>query len=246
MESLNQDEVHFSFSECVAMQKPKRQQEKEKYSPEQKIQVWLENLEGFYANNPEYELGIVQVGIPALKTETCFYKISSEKWLENVRVTRTAERGLNWVKASLEEKRNGMTMGKVYVRMHYAQTYYIERGIDGNVRVNLLFANDDWLLSAKVDMAFDIILKKEKGKLLENLDWRTIQYKGYQNIARVIRYQDEKGAIRVLACIANSGAILDSTEDDVEIGVICPESRNFGSPVLRYRRTPTGLIRLKS
>ena len=247
MEGLNNHAINFSFSNCIANQKKKEHSEKAKMSPEQTVEVWFKNVGEFYRFNPEYAAGVVQVGVPALKTESYVYEIALGKFLEDVLVTKTAEKGLNWVKATLEEKRNGMTMGKKYVRMHYARTYYVEKFIDGTAKAKLLLDNDEWLIADKVDKAFGFVLGKISGKFLENLDWRTIQYKGYQNIARVVRYLDKKGNKNVLVCIASSGAILTMAEDEIEIGEKCPsEGKIFGSPVLRYQRTAVGLMRLKN
>ena len=134
-------------------------------------------------------------------------------------------------------------MGKGHMRVIFSQTYYVE---EGGTKATLLLENDDWLKEEKVDNAFGFILKKEKGQVLENLDWRTIQYKGYQNIARILKFQDKEGAVRFLICTASSGTILNLAEDDIEIGEICPVDRSFGSPVLRYQRTSTGLMRLQN
>ncbi len=246
MEGLNNNAINFSFADCIAMQKQKRQVETVKRTPEEKVKHWLKKLEEFYLYNPEYQTGVVQFGVPALRTECCVYRLAPGKLLEDVLITRKAERGLNLVKASLQEKRNGMTMGKTYVRLKFSQTYYIEKLVDW-VKATLLLDNDDWLKAEKVDNAFGFILKQEKGQVLENLDWRTIQYKGYQNIARVLKWKDKEGAVRFLICTASSGTILNLAEEDIEIGEICPgDNRNFGSPVLRYQRTSTGLMRLQN
>ncbi len=248
MEGLNNHAINFSFSECVGRQKGKFAED---YAPHKKTQdrvnLWEKKVSDFYLYNPEYAAGVVQVGVPALKTEGCMYQISIGRYLDDALVTKTAEKGLNWVKATLEEKRNGMTMGKKYVRMHYARTYYVEKFSDGTAKAKLLLDNDDWLVSENVDKAFGFILGKQFGKFLENLDWRTIQYKGYQNIARVVRYQDRQGNNKILICTASSGAILTMAEDEIKIGEKCPAAgRNFGSPVLRYQRTDVGLMRLKN
>lgn len=248
MEGLNKNAISFSLANCIASQKPKRQSEEvaKTKTPEEKAAYWLKNVSDFYLYNPEYQGGVVQFGVPALRTECCVYKLAPGKLLEDVLITRKAERGLNWVKASLQEKRNGMTMGKSYVRLKFSQTYYIEKLGDW-VKAILLLDNDDWLKAEKVDNAFGFILKKEHGKVLENLDWRTIQYKGYQNIARVLKFQDKEGAVRFLVCTASAGTILNLAEADIEIGEICPgDNKNFGSPVLRYQRTSTGLMRLQN
>ncbi len=247
MEGLNNHAINFSLANCIASQKPKRQSEEVKTkTPEEKAAYWLKNVSDFYLYNPEYQGGVVQFGVPALRTECCVYKLAPGKLLEDALITRKSERGLNWVKASLQEKRNGMTMGKSYVRLKFSQTYYIEKKGD-HVKPTLLLDNDDWLTTEKVDNAFGFILKKEHGKVLENLDWRTIQYKGYQNIARVLKYQDKEGAVRFLVCTASAGTILNLVEDDIEIGEICPAgNKNFGSPVLRYQRIGTGLMRLQN
>ncbi len=246
MEGLNNNAINFSFADCMAMQKQKRQVETVKRTPEEKVKHWLKKLEEFYLYNPEYQTGVVQFGVPALRTECCVYRLAPGKFLEDVLITRKPERGLNLVKASLQEKRNGMTMGKTYVRLKFSQTYYIEK-LGNWVKATLLLDNDDWLKAEKIDNAFGFILKQEKGKVLENLDWRTIQYKGYQNIARVLKFQDKKGGCRFLVCTASSGTILNLAENDIEIGEICPgDNRNFGSPVLRYQRTSTGLMRLQN
>ena len=247
MEGLNIHAINFSYSDCVASQKPKKSSEDLRIkTPEEKAEYWLKNLEEFYLYNPEYQEGVVQFGVPALRTECCVYRLAPGKLLEDALITRKSERGLNWVKASLQEKRNGMTMGKSYVRLKFSQTYYIEKLGDW-VKATLLLDNDDWLNAEKVDNAFGFILKQEKGKVLENLDWRTIQYKGYQNIARVLKYQDKEGAVRFLVCTASAGTILNLAEADIEIGEICPAgNKNFGSPVLRYQRTANGLMRLQN
>ena len=248
MEGLNNHAINFSLANCIASQKPKRQSEEvaKTKTPEEKAAYWLKNVSDFYLYNPEYQGGVVQFGVPALRTERCVYKLAPGKLLEDALITRKSERGLNWVKASLQEKRNGMTMGKSYVRLKFSQTYYIEKKGD-HVKPTLLLDNDDWLTTEKVDNAFGFILKQEKGKVLENLDWRTIQYKGYQNIARVLKYQDKEGDIRFLVCTASAGTILNLVEDDIEIGEICPAgNKNFGSPVLRYQRIGTGLMRLQN
>lgn len=248
MEGLNNHAINFSLANCIASQKPKRQSEEVAKTkiPEEKAAYWLKNVSDFYLYNPEYQGGVVQFGVPALRTECCVYKLAPGKLLEDALITRKSERGLNWVKASLQEKRNGMTMGKSYVRLKFSQTYYIEKKGD-HVKPTLLLDNDDWLTTEKVDNAFGFILKQEKGKVLENLDWRTIQYKGYQNIARVLKYQDKEGAVRFLVCTASAGTILNLAETDLEIGEICPAgNKNFGSPVLRYQRTSTGLMRLQN
>lgn len=246
MEGLNKNAISFSLANCIAAQKQKKQVETVKRTPEEKVKHWLKNLEEFYLYNPEYQTGVVQFGVPALRTECCVYRLAPGKFLEDVLITRKAERGLNLVKASLQEKRNGMTMGKTYVRLKFSQTYYIEKLGDW-VKATLLLDNDDWLKAEKVDNAFGFILKQEKGKVLENLDWRTIQYKGYQNIARVLKFQDKEGAVRFLVCTASAGTILNLAETDLEIGEICPAgNKNFGSPVLRYQRTANGLMRLQN
>ena len=248
MEGLNQNAINFSLSDCIACQKTKKKSEEAVVvrTPKEKVEVWLKNLEEFYLYNPEYQEGVVQFGVPALRTECCVYSLAPGKLLEDVLITRKSDRGLNWVKASLQEKRNGMTMGKAYVRLKFSQTYYIEK-LGRWIKASLLLDNDDWLNSEKVDKAFEFILKQENGKVLENLDWRTIQYKGYQNIARVLKFQDKGGNVRFLICTASAGTILNLAEDDIEIGEICPgDNRNFGSPVLRYQRTANGLMRLKN
>ena len=247
MEGLNIHAINFSYSDCVASQKPKKSSEDLRIkTPEEKAEYWLKNLEEFYLYNPEYQEGVVQFGVPALRTECCVYRLAPGKLLEDALITRKSERGLNWVKASLQEKRNGMTMGKAYVRLKFSQTYYVEK-IGRWIKATLLLDNDDWLNAEKVDNAFGFILKQEKGKVLVNLDWRIIWYKGYQNIARVLKFQDKKGDIRFLICTASAGTILNLAEDDIEIGEICPgDNRNFGSPVLRYQRISTGLMRLQN
>ncbi len=247
MEGLNNHAINFSLANCIANQKPKRKSEEVRtQTPEEKAKYWLKNISDFYLHNPEYQAGVVQFGVPALRTECCSYPLAPGEFLADVLVTRRPERGLNWVKASLQEKRNGMTMGKAYVRLKFSQTYYIEKKGD-HVKPTLLLDNDDWLKAEKVDNAFGSILKKEKGKVLENLDWRTIQYKGYQNIARVLKYQDKEGAVRFLICTASAGTILNLAEGEIEIGEKCPAgNKNFGSPVLRYQRTSTGLMRLQN
>lgn len=247
MEGLNIHAINFSYSDCIACQKPKKSSEDLRIkTPEEKAEYWLKNLEEFYLYNPEYQEGVVQFGVPALRTECCVYRLAPGKLLEDALITRKSERGLNWVKASLQEKRNGMTMGKAYVRLKFSQTYYVEK-IGRWIKATLLLDNDDWLNAEKVDKAFEFILTQEKGKVLVNLDWRTIQYKGYQNIARVLKFQDKKGDIRFLVCTASAGTILNLAEDDIEIGEICPAgNKNFGSPVLRYQRTANGLMRLQN
>lgn len=247
MEGLNNHAINFSLSDCISRQKIKRQTVQKKVkTPEEKVKYWLKNLEEFYQNNPKFQIGLVQFGVPILRTEQYSYCLSPGIWLEDVQITRHPERGLNWVKASLQEKRNGMTMGKVYVRFKFSQTYYLEK-LGNWVKATLLLDDDEWLQSEKVDNAFGFILKQEKGQVLENLDWRTIQYKGYQNIARVLKWKDKKGAVRFLICTASAGTILNLAEADVVIGEVCPgENKNFGSPVLRYQRTPLGLMRLQN
>ena len=229
-------EIHFSAAN-FAVKKKKRSLHQNEF-PE-KIEKWQKNLERFYCYNPDYETGVVQFGSPILKTESYTYVLSSGNLLEDVLITKNAKRGLMWLKASVNEVRSGMSMGKKYIRLRFVQTYYI----DNKKNITLLFDDDDWLRQDKVDAAIDFVLQQEKGNLLENLNWRFFSYKGCSDIGRIVKYQSAQG-LKFLVSTASSGAFLNLTEDEIKIGEIVPQNRSFAGALLRYQRTTTGLMRI--
>ncbi len=235
MDELKQEAISFSYERMLGNRY--RPDNDVKVVPEEEVQKLLNNLRGFYTENPTYHTGLVQIAVPALKVDRGAYFIAHKDMVENILVTSRPERGKMLYVADIKQARFGIGQTGRYKRLSSSQSYYIWEEEDG-YHYHLLLDNGDWLNSHKVDEAFDWLLSRNGGKAVNSFGWCDFNFLGFKEIGRILEYQPhDGGALRKLVCMINSGTLLDVDSDELTVGKEYRYGKlgDFGPSMLKFR-----------
>ena len=72
MEKSKLESVSFSYERMIGCKRIKPAYQ-EKIIPAKEVEKLLNNLRGFYTENPTYQTGLVQIAVPALKVDQGAY-----------------------------------------------------------------------------------------------------------------------------------------------------------------------------
>ena len=194
MDELTQEAISFSYERMIGCRKRKSEYEK-KIIPAEEVKKLLANLKGFYCENPEYQTGLVQIAVPALKVDQGAYFITYNDMVEKILITSKPERGLRLFVANVQQARFGTGQRSRYKRVTSSQSYYIWQEND-DYHYHLLLDDGDWLDSSKVDKAFEWFLDKIGGKATCSYGWRDFSLRGFREIGRILEYQPQDGIDR--------------------------------------------------
>lgn len=236
MEKSRPESISFSYEQMIGPCRCKPAY-REKIVPAEEVEKFLNNLKGFYTENPTYQTGLVQVAVPALQVDRGAYFINYNDMVEDIIVTSKPERGMKFFVSNVGQARFGIGQKSRYKRLLSSQSYYIWEE-NGRYHHQLLLDNDDWLDSSKADKAFDLLLDKIGGKAVRSFGWCDFHHKGIKEIGRILKYQPQDGeTARNLVCMLNSGALLDVADDDLVVGreYRYGEVYTFGDNVLRFK-----------
>jgi len=236
MEKSKLESVSFSYERMIGCKRIKPAYQ-EKIIPAKEVEKLLNNLRGFYTENPTYQTGLVQIAVPALKVDQGAYFITYNDTVENIIVTSKPERGMKFFVADIQQARFGIGQKSRYKRMLSSQSYYIWED-DGGYHSRLLLDNGDWLNSHKVDEAFDWLLSRNGGKAMNSFGWCDFNFLGFKEIGRILEYQPhDGGALRKLVCMINSGTLLDVDGDELTVGKEYRYGKlgDFGPSMLKFK-----------
>ena len=197
----------------------KKKEKEQRPTLAERVDELVDNLDGFFAFNPDYEQeGVIQIAVSATADQGT-YLYAPEKYAENILVSKTPRKGADFFVAGLGASRfrGGMNVGK---RCLYSRTYYVWKE-DGHYRLQLLLNNGEQLIADKVAKAFDEVLRYI-GKACVQVgtdEWRKFRLEdGLDSFGRIRFYRDAEDELWVLICMPNSGTILNYPAFEVEIG----------------------------
>ena len=176
-----------------------------------RIKELIKHLDGFYEYNPEFNKGVVLVGISSC-LEGDEYRISSHSYTDALVVCDTAEKLAVTMVAPLEKRLSGISglNPREVRRLVFAQVYWIS----DNNQATLLLDNYEWFNRHSVSLAFSKLLRLKYGCLTEckskDVVLKLVKFRAGNGELLMWSYEYAKG--KFLMCSSVSGAVID-TED---------------------------------
>ncbi len=214
--------------------------------PIEKVEYLAQNFDKFLMFNPEYEqTGLMQIAMSATK-DVGAYQLGNTEYLDDMLVSRNPMRGARYFVATLDEVRNCASAHRRFQRCLCSETYFIICDKNGEVRLDKLLNNNDWLFADRVDHALEVVVKKLGGRVEKKAKWGVFSYKEFANeFGRVGAYIDRSGKKKLVFCTANSGTILaDISENEIKFAEVerKGERTDIVNPQLRFRLFSDNLV----
>lgn len=214
--------------------------------PLEKVEYLAKHFDKFLMFNPEYEqTGLMQIAMSATK-DVGAYQLGNTEYLADVLVSRNPMRGARYFVATLDEVRNCASAHRRFQRCLCSETYFIICDKNGEVRLDKLLNNNDWLFADRVDHALEVVVKKLGGRVEKKAKWGVFSYKEFANeFGRVGAYIDRSGKKKLVFCTANSGTILaDISENEIKFAEVerKGERTDIVKPQLRFRLFSDNLV----
>lgn len=183
--------------------------------PLERIEYLAKHFDKFLMFNPEYEqTGLMQIAMSATK-DVGAYQLGNTEYLDDMLVSRNPMRGARYFVASLGEARNCASAHRRFQRCLCSETYFITCDGKGEVLLDKLLNNNDWMYADRVDHALEIVVKKLSGRIEKKPSWCVFSYKEFTNeFGRVCTYIDRSGQKKLILCMANSGTIIPDIAED--------------------------------
>ena len=199
---------------------------------DQRIDEFVEKLDQFLVYNPEYQIGLVQIGVSA-KHDVGSYRVGVKEYIENMLVSRTPEKGTDIYVANLNEVCRRAGAVRRARRASFCRTYYIEKE-NGICVPHLLYDNNEWLDFDKVKETCGWLTQKEHGTIK---DEKPVCYQlktgSITDVAIVVLFKDRKGDDCLWLTFVNSGTILRRRADEVNLIAPCRKPW-FRTELLRF------------
>ena len=214
--------------------------------PIEKVEYLAKHFDKFLMFNPEYEqTGLMQIAMSATK-DVGAYRLGNTEYLDDMLVSRNPMRGARYFVASLGEARNCASAHRRFQRCLCSETYFIICDKSGEVRLEKLLNNNDWMYADRVDHALKIVVKKLGGRFEEKASWSVFSYKEFANeFGRVCTYVDRSGKKKLILCMANSGTIIpDIAEDAIKFATVerNGEYLDIVNQLIRFRMLSDNII----
>lgn len=206
--------------------------------PCEKMDYLVKKFDLFLNYNPEYlQNGVIQIAVSATK-DAGAYRIGTEEYLEDVMVSLNPRRGLRFFVATLSEAQNCACTHRRFRRCLCANTYFL-RIVNGNIHLDKLLGNDDWLYTDRIDNALEQVINLKGGTLLEDVpQWYKMTIDGTKDLCRGRFYIGTDEVKHVILCFSNSGSIIDEPAADIYLGeAIKQDGRpiDFNNQLIRFR-----------
>lgn len=200
---------------------------------EERVNELVDNLGGFFAYNPGYvQEGPVQIAVSA-KLDEGTYQYSPTDYAENILVSKNPRKGADFYVSDLGGFKK--VSGSVGKRCLFSRTYYIWQEL-GNYHSHLLLGNGEQFKAAKIDKAFEWLVRRNGGTALkEGAFWFRFELEDrFCSIGRILCYWDKEEDLRVLICIPNSGTILDYPAHEIAVGEALESGKYYTTRFLSF------------